>query len=86
MGTQKDGCSYETLQRFDSLPYQNKVVFTQVEYPEFSSAYHIKGFEEKEEMGVLTFYKKQFRKRRYLDDFDYVDFLNQGENKEFGGK
>lgn len=76
VGTEKDGCTYETIRRFDNLPYKNKVIFTHVNYPEFSSAYYIKGFEEKEELGVLTFYKKQLLKRRYLDDFDYVDFLN----------
>lgn len=76
VGTEKDGCTYETIRRFDSLPYLNKVIFTHVEYPEFSSAYYIKGFEEKEELGVLTFFKKRLLKRRYLDDFDYVDFLN----------
>lgn len=77
IGTQKDGCTYETLQKFDQLPYENKVVFTKIKYPEFPSAHYIKGFEEKEELGVLTNYKKQFRMRRYLDDFDYVSFLNQ---------
>lgn len=76
VGTEKDGCTYETIRRFDCLPYKNKVIFTHVEYPEFSSAYYIRGFEEKEELGVLISYKNQFRKRRYLDDFDYVDFLN----------
>jgi len=25
---------------------------------------------------VITDFKSQFLKRRYLDDFDYVDFLN----------
>ena len=29
-------------------------------------------------MGVLTNYKDMFLKRRYLDDFDYVSFLNEG--------
>ena len=38
VGTEKDGCSYETLQRFDQLPYEYKVVFTRLEYPEFVSA------------------------------------------------
>lgn len=77
VGTQKDGCTYETLKKFDQLPYENKVVFTKTEYPEFQSAYYIKGFEEEEELGVLTNYKEQFRIRRYLDDFDYISFLNQ---------
>lgn len=77
IGTQKDDCTYETLKKFDQLPYENKVVFTKKEYPEFQSAYYMKGFEGEEELGVLTNYKKQFRLRRYLDDFDYVSFLNQ---------
>lgn len=76
MGVEKDGCTYETIKRFDELPYENKVIFTHVRYPEFSSAYYIKGFEDRNELGVITFYKRQFRIRRYLDDFDYVDFLN----------
>lgn len=86
IGTEKDGCSYETLQRFDRLPYENKVIFTHVEYPEFSSACYVRGFEEKGELGVLTFYKKRFWRRRYLDDFDYVSFLNRPLEKESGGE
>ena len=78
IGTDRDGCTYETIRRFEQLPYKNRVIFTHVRYPEFSSAYHIKGFEDRNELGVITFYKKQFLKRRYLDDFDYVGFLNGG--------
>jgi len=76
IGTDRDGCTYETIRRFEQLPYKNKVIFTHVRYPEFSSACNIKGFEDRNELGVITFYKKQFLKRRYLDDFDYVGFLN----------
>ena len=76
MGVEKVGGTYETIQKFDRLPYENKVIFTHVRYPEFSSAYYIKGFEDRNELGVVTFFKKQFLKRRYLDDFDYVKFLN----------
>ena len=75
-GVEKDGCTYETIRRFQQLPYKNKVIFTHVRYPEFPSAYYIKGFEEEKEVGVITFFKEQFFKRRYLDDFDYVKFLN----------
>lgn len=76
VGTEKDGCGYETLQRFDRLPYEHKVIFTHLEYPEFASARYIEGFEKEREMGVLTNYKKGFFRRRYLEDFDYVNFLN----------
>ncbi len=76
VGTDKDGCTYETIRRFEKLPYKNKVIFTHVRYPEFPSAYYIKGFEGEKELGVITYFKNQFFKRRYLDDFDYVSFLN----------
>lgn len=76
IGTDKDGCTYETLRRFEQLPYENKVIFTHVKYPEFPSAYYIRGFEENSELGVITLFKEQFLKRRYLDDFDYIRFLN----------
>ena len=86
VGTEKDGCTYETIQRFDRLPYENKVIFTHIEYPEFSSAYYIEGFEERDEIGVLTNYKEQFWKRRYLGDFDYVNFLNSGRQLKSKGQ
>lgn len=76
VGSEKDGCTYETIQNFEKLPYENKVIFTHVDYPEFPSAYCIQGFEEREELGTITLFKEQFLKRRYLDDFDYVNFLN----------
>lgn len=76
LGVETDGCTYETLKKFDQLPYKNKVIFTHKSYPEFKSAYYIKGFEENNEVGVLINFKNQFFIRRYLDDFDYVSFLN----------
>lgn len=76
VGVEKEECDYEIIKKFDELPYKNKVIFTHIEYPEFTSAYYISGFEKMDEMGVLTNYKSQLLKRRYLDDFDYVSFLN----------
>lgn len=76
-----DLCTYDTIKRFDQLPYENKVIFTNKEYPEFQSAYCIKGFEKQKEVGILVDYKRQILQRRYLDDFDYVSFLNAGKNK-----
>ena len=72
----KQGCTYETIKNFEELPYKNKVIFTYKEYPEFSSTYCMESFKGKGELGVITDFKSQFLKRRYLDDFDYVDFLN----------
>lgn len=81
IGSERGECTYETIRRFNQLPYDNKVILTHVRYPEFSSAYYIKGFEENEELGMILNYKKQFLKRRYLDDFDYVTFLNSAVKK-----
>ncbi len=73
----KMGCTYENLKEFDSLPLKHKVVFTHKPYPEFKSAYYFRGFEDKDEVGVLSDWKPGFLKRRWLDDFDYVSFLNK---------
>lgn len=76
MMTDKNGCTYEQIADFDSLPYAHKAIFTHKPYPEFKSACCIKGFENDGEVGVLSDWKPGFLKRRYLDDFDYVAFLN----------
>lgn len=78
--TDKDGCTYEHIKQFDELPYKNKVIFTHKEYKEFASAYYIPGFEDKDEVGVLSDWKPQLLRRRWLDDFDYVSFFNQNKD------
>lgn len=77
MGIDGDKASYSSLKEFDKLPYKNKVIFTNKDYPEIKSSYKINGFEDKDEVGVLIYFKKSFFIRRYLDDFDYVSFLNK---------
>lgn len=76
MMTDKDCCTYEQIAEFDALPYKNKVIFTHKPYPEFKSAYYVRGFEEKGEVGILSDFKPGFLRRRFLDEFDYVSFLN----------
>ena len=76
MGIDGDKASYSSLKKFDKLPYKNKVIFTHRDYPEIKSSYKTSGFEDKDEVGVLIYFKKKFFIRRYLDDFDYVSFLN----------
>ena len=76
IGIDGDACTYETLRRFDALPYKNKVIFTHKPYPEFESAYYLPGFEDQEGIGRATDFKKQFIIRRHMDNFDYISFLN----------
>ena len=72
----KMDCTYEIIKAFDELPIKHKVIFTHQPYPEFKSAFYIKGFEDQKEVGVLSDWKPGFWKRRWLDQFDSVAFLN----------
>lgn len=76
IGIDGDDCTYESIRRFDALPYKNKVIFTHKFYPEISSAHYLPGFEKMGGIGRATDFKKQYWIRRYMDQFDYVSFLN----------
>lgn len=75
MMTDRDGCTYEDLVRFDSLPFSHKVVFTHKYLPEIKSSFYIRGFENEKQVGLLN-QTKNILGYRYIDEFDYVKFLN----------
>ena len=77
IGIDGDDCTYESLRRFDALPYPNKVIFTHKPYPEFSSAHYLPGFENAGGIGRATDFTDHFLIRRYMDKFDYIAFLNR---------
>lgn len=81
IGVDRDNCTYDSIKRFDALPYKNKVIFTHKHYPEIASAYYLPGFEKQGCVGVITAFRDQFLVRRYLDEFDYISFLN-GKGKK----
>lgn len=74
--TDRDGCTYEDLIRFDSLKCKNKAVFVHIKYPEIRSAVYIPGFENETSVGMCMNFKNKFTARRYLDAFDYVSWFN----------
>lgn len=74
--TDRDGCTEEMIKEFDELPYKNKVIFTHKPYPKYKSAFYIPGFEDAGEVGILTEFKPGLLKRKYIDSFDIVRFLN----------
>lgn len=76
VGIDGDECTYESIRRFNALPFKNKVIFTHKPYPEFLSAYYLPGFEDLGGIGQATNFKDQFLIRRYMDKFDYIAFLN----------
>lgn len=78
MMTDRDGCTYEDLQSFDALPYEHKVVFTHIPYPEIRSAFHISGFEKDACVGVCSEFVNGRTGRKWYDGFDYVKWFNGG--------
>lgn len=74
--TDREGCTVYHIRAFDALPYENKVFFSHVPIPEIKSAFYIKGFEKENCVGNLQ-EKMNMTGKRYLDQFDYVDFLNR---------
>lgn len=73
---QRDGCSEEDLRKFDRYPSRHKVVFTTRERPDIKSAYYIPGATQDGQVIDLVGYKSKTTGRRWIDDFDYVSFLN----------
>ena len=72
----RDGCTYEDIRAFDALPYENKVIFTHKPYPEFKSAFYIKGFEEEDSVGLMFTFESIESEKKYYDQFPYIDWFN----------
>lgn len=79
MWTFLGGTDPEWMKRFDKLPFKNKVAFTEREFPQYSSAFQIKGYPKG--LGVLTLFDNLFG-RRVIDQFDYVKWLNEGRQND----
>ena len=75
MMAERDGCTKELVQRFDALPYTNKVIFTANDYPECSSAICVNKYSKDGQVGVLTDFVG-LANRKYDEYFDYVKWLN----------
>lgn len=65
----RNGCSMQNLIDFDSLPFENKIVFTHLKLNNIKSSFYIKGFETKECVGNCIEYKTIVPPVRYYDDF-----------------
>lgn len=76
--SEKNGCTHAEMKEFDSMQFQHKVLLTHRPYSDIISSIYIPGFEEQTELGVVTDFRPGLLRRRYLDAFDYVSFLNGG--------
>ena len=78
MFTDRDGCTIEDLKQFDGLNYKNKVVFVNHKIPTIKSAVYIRGYENNGSVGICSDFMPDKKYKRYLDQFDYVKWLNKG--------
>ena len=80
MMTDRFCCSYESLVKFEKLPFKNKVCFTAKDYPEFPHCVQVKKHSDKACVYIITNVMNYFGKRlyQYGKDFDYIHFLNTG--------
>ncbi len=76
MFTDRDGCDYEDLVRFDHLKFQNKVVFVHIPQPDIKSSYYIPGFENDNCVGQLLYFKNRYTYKKYYDSFNFVQWFN----------
>ena len=67
----------EHLIRFDNLPFKNKVVFTDCEFPEYKSAFCLKGYDCTNGHNGNVYATYKITGKRYIDQFDYVSFINR---------
>lgn len=73
----------DEFEAYKRLPYRkNKAVLTHSPHPEMKDAYFISCDNDNSQkfVGGGTFKQRPFSGRRYLDDFDYVTFFNNGGN------
>lgn len=75
MFAERDGCTYELLKEFDSLPYAHKIVFTHLPYEDIQSSFYIKGYENMNCLGNIIDWDKKLGRRIY-DQFDFAQWLN----------
>lgn len=74
---QREKCTDDILREFDSLPFENKVMFVSKPYTELKSAFYFK--DRQTPQGYLDHiypYKGKLTGKRYYDDFDYVSWFN----------
>lgn len=75
---QRDGCTDKDISKFLNMPFQNKIVFAAEEHADERVICIQDTRENAESVTDLCLYKNKFTGKRYIDDFDYVSWLNQG--------
>ncbi len=83
IGTDRDGMyKPELLERFNRLPYRNKILFTAADHPEYEWAIRIPQFKRKEQVGIVSYYA-DFKGHRYYDTcLDLAIWIKTGKKEK----
>lgn len=81
MMTDRWCCPESTFERFENLPFENKVCFTAEEYPQYPHCVQIKKHRDNGCVWIITNIMNLWGKRlyQYGKDFDYIKWLNNGK-------
>lgn len=75
--TDRDGCNSQIMQRFENLPYRNKIMFTH-QKANYDWAIYLKRYEKEKEVGSLVEFANIVGTRFYQEGFNCVEWLNKG--------
>lgn len=79
--TARDGCKESTLKRFEKLPYEQRICYTNEPYPEYPHCKHARLDNGQPLIGYISDMVNIFGKRAFeCNGFDYVEFIN-GKNQ-----
>lgn len=76
IATNHDGmCHDECMERFDKLPYKNKIMFVSKDYPQYDWAIVIKQFKNRFQCRVTTAFADMKGHRYYETAFDIAEWI-----------
>ena len=74
--TDRDYCTIEHLEQFESIPHEHKVCFTARQYPKLESTIYMPEYKDEPHVGDITTEFSICRRH-----FNYIDWLNGGSGK-----
>ena len=75
--TARDGCMESTLERFENLPYKQRICFTNEPYPDFPHCKYARLDNGKPLVGYISDMVNLWGKRAFeCNGFDYIGFIN----------
>lgn len=78
VATNHDGmCHDDCMERFDRLPYKNKIMFVTKEYPQYEWAIPIKQFENRFQCRVTVAFADMKGHRYYETAFDIAEWIRE---------